>query len=155
MFGQPVFNFHWEQCELFRVCKKYPHSRPSCWQKWVPGFTPWESEECLFTRGLNAEVTLTRRTELFWLGGRVHMGNRVQRHRFISLTFFTFTFHIKSTISGRSDSTVASMVTRKMALYYFFAFNHTLYSSECILCLLSFKYMMISPRCTGRGIEDL
>ncbi|BFZ17838.1 hypothetical protein BsWGS_20877 [Bradybaena similaris] len=38
-----------KQCQLYRVWKKYPHSRPSCWQKWVPGFTPWESEECRFT----------------------------------------------------------------------------------------------------------
>ncbi|BFZ20684.1 hypothetical protein BsWGS_23723 [Bradybaena similaris] len=53
----------------------------------VPGFMPWESEECRFARGLRAEATLTRRTEIFWLGGQIHMGNRVQRHRYISPTF--------------------------------------------------------------------
>ncbi|BFZ01789.1 hypothetical protein BsWGS_04828 [Bradybaena similaris] len=52
-----------KQCELYCVCKqKYSHIRPSCWEKWVPGFTPWESEECLFACGIRAEATLNRRT---------------------------------------------------------------------------------------------
>lgn len=47
--------------------------------------------------------------------------------------------NIQSTISGRSDSTVARMLTWKLALYCFFAFNRTPNSSEyrCLLCLLS------------------
>lgn len=36
--------------------------------KWVPVFTPSESENCRFARGIRAETTLSRNAEIFLLG---------------------------------------------------------------------------------------